>query len=465
MGKTDHDLAWKKEEAEWFRMVDRRVMESGQPEFHILEPQKQSDGKEAWLDTNKIPLRNADGEVVGIVGTFEDVTSRKAEEEAAQHRKRLESIGELAGGIAHDFNNLLGGIIGAAELLERRAVSSVDKQLLGEVLRTSERAADLTNKLLAFSRRGNQREEVFSVHDAVENVAPLLRRGLDPRVDLEIDCDAPFHHVRGDASELELALLNLGLNARDAMPQGGTLRIRTQQVEIDRAFCAESRFRLRPGTYVQIVVEDTGPGIPVELRDRIFEPFFTTKESGAGTGLGLAAVYGAVEAHRGAIRVDSEGAGGARFLIDLPIVGAPSEKSERAPSRSASLMSGTVLLVDDELFLRNATAERLLSLGFDVLVASDGAEALELFRSKREQIGLVILDVIMPKMGGVECCEKIRALDPRMPLILSSGFTREQLVRGDVRTDGVVFLKKPYGHSTLVRAIESALQQTSDEEP
>ncbi len=468
VGKTDFDLAWKREEAEWFRKVDQRVMASGRAEFHILEPQKQSDGKEAWLDTNKIPLIDGTGAVIGILGTFEDVTTRKAEEDAKQHKKRLESIGKLAGGIAHDFNNLLGGIIGATELLQRRAASDVDKELLGEILRTSERAADLTNKLLAFSRRGSLQIETLSIHEAIENVAPLLRRGLDARIDMRLELRAKRHHVRGDASEIELALLNLGLNARDVMPEGGVLRIFTEQVELSQQDCQQSRFNVRPGTYVRIGVEDTGPGIDQELRERVFEPFFTTKDTGAGTGLGLAAVYGAVQAHRGAVQVDPTKENGARFLIDLPVCDdAPPLMGSREAQPQLRL-SGKALIADDEVLLRRATAERLKRLGFEVLEAGSGEEALSAFQAHQDEIALVLLDVVMPKMGGVECCQRIRQLRPGLPLILSSGFTKEQLVRGDDRTADVVFLKKPYVYSTLLRAIEDAMGgtlETAREEP
>ena len=274
IGKTDYELAWKEEEANYFRDIDERVMSSGQAEYRIIEPQMQSDGKEAWLETNKLPLFNEQGEVVGILGTFEDVTELRLAEEAEQHAKRLASIGKLAGGVAHDFNNLLGGIIGAAEVLQRRIGDQADQALLGEILRTAERAADLTGKLLAFSRRGNVLGDVLNVHEAIENVAPLLRRGLDPRIQVEFELNAVRSFVSGDASELELAILNLSLNARDAMPDGGRLRISTENLTLTPQLCVASPFDLKPGDYLRIRVEDTGTGISPDVVEHIFGPIF-----------------------------------------------------------------------------------------------------------------------------------------------------------------------------------------------
>lgn len=459
VGKTDFDLPWKKEEAEFFRQVDARIMESGLAEYHIVEPQFQADGKQAWLDTNKIPLIDDSGNVVGILGTYEDITERRAEEEAGQHAKRLEAVGRLAGGVAHDFNNLLGGIIGAAEILQRRAVGTPDADLLCEILRTAERAADLTSKLLAFSRKGNMHDEVFDVHDAVENVATLVRRGLDARVALNFELDARVRSVRGDSSEIELALLNLGLNARDAMVRGGVLTIRSSNVTLTHGDCERSPFSIEPGEYVRLEVEDTGPGIPEELSQRIFEPFFTTKTPEGGTGLGLSAVYGAAQAHAGSILVTPGARGGARFVLDLPLA-PPTERSRArvADGEEMREFEGLVLVVDDEELLRNSTAERLRQLGFRVETAGDGLEALRKFDECPGQFVLALLDVVMPRMGGVECSQVLLQRRPDLPIVLSSGFPRDQLVGSD-QVGRIKFLKKPYGQRSLARVIAEALDR------
>lgn len=465
VGKTDFDLAWKREEAEFFRVVDRRVMDSGKAEYRIVEPQMQSDGKQAWLETNKIPLFDSEGKVRGILGTFEDITQRKMEEESAQHARRLESIGKLSGGIAHDFNNLLAGIMGAAEILQRSAVGEAEQGLIAEVLRTSARAADLTSKLLAFSRRGNVREEVVDVHQAMENVAPLLRRGLDPRVEVVFSLKADAPYVLGDSSELELALLNLGLNARDAMPHGGRLKISTENRQILADEAASSSFDLAPGDYLRIVVEDTGLGINEDIIDKVFEPFFTTKSTGAGTGLGLAAVYGAVQAHRGSISIERERSRGARFLIELPKSEKPLSLAPPGMRHPSTKKGGVALVVDDETLVRRTSAERLTQLGFDAITAQNGEEGLRIFDEQSDQVALVLMDVVMTGMGGVECSRRMRQKRPSLPVVLSSGFTRQQLMGNEGHLRTTVFLKKPYTQKALALAVDSAFAMFQESEP
>jgi len=457
VGLTDFDLAWKEHESEYFRAIDKRVMDAGRPEYRILEPQKQSDGKEAWLETNKIPLFDDAGNVVGILGTFEDVTERKLAEEAAQHNKRLESIGKLAGGVAHDFNNLLGGIIGATEILQRRSPGQADQALLSEILRTAERASELTSKLLAFSRRGNVQSEVIDLHEAIANVAPLLKRGLDPRIQVEFRTDAKASFVAGDASELELAILNLSLNARDAMPDGGQLYISTTDVVLTSEQCIASQFNLKPGPHVRLQIQDTGTGIPEGIIDHIFEPFFTTKDVGSGTGLGLAAVYGAVQAHGGAIEVERGRPMGASFVIHLPLGETTPKRNEQAADDAKPIIEGVALVADDEPLLNRMTCERLKKLGFQTLAAENGEKALSLFTENRDDVRLVVLDVVMPRMGGLQCLAQIRALAPTLPVLIVSGFTRDHLVGRDHETQNAIFLKKPFGFSQLQAAVNQAL--------
>jgi PAS domain S-box-containing protein len=458
IGKCDFDLPWRHEESEFFRSVDRRVMESGKAEYHIIEPQLQADGRQAWLDTNKVPLCDENGEVVGILGTYEDITERKLAEEALQHAQKLEAIGQLAGGIAHDFNNLLGGIIGAADLIRGRLTESAEiRALAHEILKTSERAAELTSKLLAFSRRGRMQNEIIDLSEAVDNVTTLLRRSIDRRITLVVEHGALVSTVRGDASELESALLNLGLNARDAMPRGGRLRITTENVEHTPEFCEASTFQLAAGTYVRVRVEDSGTGIAPEIRARIFEPFFTTKPRGEGTGLGLAAVYGAVCSHGGAVTVlDGPEGKGTVFQLDVPVVAAPT--SSRDVSISGSVPKGLrVLLIDDEPVIRSSASRLLAELGAVVHVAEDGDQGVAFFAQHRDELDLVILDVIMPGCSGRECYRLLKALRPDIRIIMSSGFTRDELIE-DITEDGAAaVLKKPYGREGLTRALLRAL--------
>jgi PAS domain S-box-containing protein len=458
IGKCDFDMPWRREESEFFRAVDRRVMASGRAEYHIIEPQLQADGRQAWLDTNKVPLVDENGEVVGILGTYEDITERKLAEEALQHAQKLEAIGQLAGGIAHDFNNLLGGIIGAADLIRGRLTESADvRSLAHEILKTSERAAELTSKLLAFSRRGRMQNEIIDLGEAIENVTTLLRRSIDRRITLGVEQRATISTVRGDASELESALLNLGLNARDAMQRGGRMRITTENIELSQEHCEASTFQLMPGIYVRVRVEDSGTGIPPEIRARVFEPFFTTKPRGEGTGLGLSAVYGAVCSHGGAVTVlDGPDGKGTVFQIDIPTVNAPT--SSREPALSGPVPDGLrVLLIDDEPVIRSSASRLLRELGAIVHVAEDGDEGVTFFEQHQDEIDLVILDVIMPGCSGRECYRMLKDIRPDIRIIMSSGFTRDELIE-DITEDGAAaVLKKPYGREGLTRALLRAL--------
>jgi PAS domain S-box-containing protein len=460
VGKDDFDMPWKREESEFFREVDRRVMGSGRAEYHIIEPQLQADGRQAWVDTNKVPLFDEHGEIVGILGTYEDITERKLGQEALQHAQKLEAIGQLAGGIAHDFNNLLGGIIGAADLIQSRLAESEEVRGLAlEILKTSERAAELTSKLLAFSRRGRMQNEAIDVSDAIDNVATLLRRSIDRRIELEVVHGAESSTVRGDVSEIENALLNLGLNARDAMPRGGRLHIHTENIELTSESLATSAFTVTPGTFLRIVVSDTGSGIPREIRSRIFEPFFTTKPQGEGTGLGLSAVYGAVCSHGGAITVEDAPDGGTAFVMDLP-VSPDSPLSQRPASSVQPLPTGkTALVIDDEPVIRSAASRLLRELGFRVHVAEDGDTGARFFAENKHDIDVVILDVIMPGCSGRECFRILKEHRPDIPIIMSSGFTRDELIE-DITQDGAAaFLKKPYGRQALARSLGRALSQ------
>lgn len=460
VGKTDHDLAWKDEEAEFFREVDRRVMDSGVAEHNIVEPQLQADGRQAWLRTNKVPLFDEDGVVVGILGTFEDITAERAAEERLRHAQKMESIGRLAGGVAHDFNNMLGGILGAAELLQRQLDDSSKQQdLLRIIIRSGERAADLTSKLLAFSRRGQMERRPTDIHDAIRNTVSILGGSIDRRITVDMQLDALQRTVLGDPSELETALLNLGINARDAVEGDGCIQIRTRDAEVVEGDTERGPISLSPGPYVEVEVTDTGKGIPDELTDRVFEPFFTTKDVGAGTGLGLAAVYGVVTEHGGAITLQGRPGEGARFTILLPTSELrPAPEVSRPPSLSAARGQMRILVVDDEEPIRKVVQQLLGELGYEVTLASDGREAIERFAADPAAFDAVLLDVVMPRMGGEECLHELRALRPDVRVLMSSGFTQDMTV--DAFSEGAAsgFLKKPYHVDELSEALAKLLR-------
>jgi two-component system, cell cycle sensor histidine kinase and response regulator CckA len=464
VGKTDFDLAWKREEAEYFRKIDDEVMSSGVARYHIVEPQLQADGKQAWLETTKVPLFDDAGQVVGILGTWADITEKRAAKEALFRAQKLESIGRLAGGISHDFNNLLTGIMGFADVLQRRLEGQPElAQMAAGIASAADRAADLTSKLLAFSRRGIMQRRAVDVHRAIENVTSLLARSIGPEIQLTSECRALRCVVMGDVTEIESALLNLGLNARDAMPEGGKLVFATENVMLGVDDGAAD-FEVVPGQYIRVTVRDTGVGMTPEIRDRVFEPFFTTKEAGAGTGLGLPAVYGATVAHQGAIRVESESGRGSAFMLDLPVADCEAEPSRRRPSGRLK-QSGRVLVIDDQDTVLQAMQQILEGMGLQVVTATEGAAGVAFLTAAPATFDLAIVDMIMPRMSGRDCFHAIKALRPDLPVLLVSGFLQDELLEDLTRDGSATFLKKPFGRAGLSQAVTRALSRGSSEQP
>jgi len=326
----------------------------------------------------------------------------------------------------------------------------------------AERAADLTSKLLAFSRRGIMQRRAVDVHAAIENVTSLLARSVGPEIQLTTECHAARRVVMGDVTEIESALLNLGLNARDAMPQGGKLAFETQNVTLgseDRP----AEFAVVPGEFIRVTVRDTGVGMTPEIRDRVFEPFFTTKEAGAGTGLGLPAVYGATVAHQGAIRVESESGRGTAFMLDLPVADCEPEPSRRRPSARLK-QSGRVLVIDDQETVLQAMQQILEGMGLQVVTATEGAEGLAFLAAAPATFDLAIVDMIMPRMSGRDCFHAIKAIRADLPVLLVSGFLQDELLEDLTRDGGATFLKKPFGRAGLSQAVARALSRVSSEQ-
>ncbi len=363
-------------------------------------------------------------------------------EEAQRQSQKLEAIGLLAGGVAHDFNNLLVGILGYADVLaEGAAPGSVQAEAARTIAQAAQRAAALTRQLLAVARLGRQRQEPVDLHAVVREVTALLERTLEKAIRLELHLDAPLHTVRGDASQLQQVILNLAVNARDAMPDGGTLGIATAE---------------EPGGRLVLTVSDTGVGIPGEHLERIFEPFFTTKAEGRGTGLGLATAYGIVKAHGGTLKVASEVGAGSRFTVSLPAWQAPADVPADTPAPSPR-GRGVVLVVDDEEVVRRAAAQMLASAGFEPALVCGGREALE-WLDRAPPPAAVVLDMAMPGMDGPACFREMRARHPRLRVVLSSGFTRNVRVDELLAEGAVAFVEKPYRTADLARAVALATE-------
>jgi PAS domain S-box-containing protein len=448
------------EEAARIRAADQRVLESGEPtegEYPIaLAPDRPR-----VHHTVKVPLRGAGGDIVGIVTVAEDITQRKMLEDELRQAQKMEAIGQLAGGVAHDFNNLLQIISGYTQFVLREASGNdAVARDLGQVLEATERGSQLTRQLLAFGRRQLLQRSEVDLNDSVQNLTRLLRRLFEENIELVSVPGANLLPVQADSGMIEQVLLNLCLNARDAMPQGGVLTLSTGNAALDREFC-ERNPGARPGRYAWVRVADTGRGVAPENVDRIFEPFFTTKEPGKGTGLGLAMAYGIVNQHGGLILVDNRPGEGAAFTVHLPAA-APAGLPDAAPEHSQP--SGgreTILVAEDEARVRDMAERVLRHAGYSVLVAGDGEEAVREFEAHRDRIDLVLLDVIMPKRGGKVVYEHIRGLAPRLPVLFCSGYSGGSL--GEYLEAGkpVRLLQKPFLADELLLKVRELLDRAS----
>lgn len=416
------------------------------------------------LQANRVMYKNAQSVLIHAM----DITERKLELERREklelqleQAKRLEAIGTLAGGVAHDFNNMLGGIMGAAEMLALQLPEnskSLKYQKL--IVKSASRAAALTEQLLTFSRTNPKTSTVIDVHNIIKETLILVKNTIDKRINLIDDFQAKKSTISGDPSQLQNMFLNLYINGAQAMPEGGDLSITTRMVNLDASYCEESGFPLQTGDYLEIIIHDTGEGIAREHLTRIFDPFFTTKtqaKGNKGTGLGLASVYGTVQQHNGAIFVSSQIDAGTTFCIQLPLTN--EVVTEVLGSQEIVKGTGCILVVDDEEIMRSTAQEILENLGYEVLIAENGEQALEIYAGEKDKIDLIILDMIMPVMNGRDCFFKLRELDPSVKVALTSGFTREEDLN-DMRESGLNgFIRKPYGSAAISQAISEIMAE------
>jgi PAS domain S-box-containing protein len=414
---------------------------------------------DSWIDLRVTPERNAGGEITHAMVIARDVTARRQLASHLAEAERLDSIGKLAGHIAHDFNNLLTAIIGNAEIALRqleptdRAAADVAK-----IMDVSRRASSLTRQLLSFARRQSTTTRVIDVTSFLEEVTPLLRRVVGDQVKLDTYCDSSTPHVRFDPTQLEQVLVNLAANARDAMPDGGTLAISTTHRVVHEA--ERSHDGRIPGRYLVLTVSDTGMGMSAEVRQRIFEPFFSTKHGKGGTGLGLAVAYGAVRQHGGAIEVESAESHGATFRIFIPATASAPEPHE-APQWTPEAPRGreTILLAEDQDDVRQTISRLLRSHGYTVLDAADGADALaKIERGEMPPFQLVITDLVMPRVGGEALVSAIRPTFPDVPVLVISGFDQQgSLRRMHDRGHATAFLEKPFEGQPLLKMVRELL--------
>ena len=452
LGGTSRDWLPPDRADRWGPLYDRALAEGPYQVEYAL-----SDGRTLELAFNLI---RRDGDPVGISVFGKDITSRRKAEEALHHTQKLEALGQLAGGVAHDFNNLLAAILGAADLLadpEGRLEAPRRQALLGMITTSARRAGDLTSKLLSFSRKRRRDAAAVDLGAVLRDAVEILGRTLDKAITVVLDDQALDTRVDGDDSMLESVFMNLGINASHAMPGGGVLAFQVRNVDLSEAFCAASPFALSPGRFVAIEVRDTGCGMTRAVQSRIFEPFFTTKPQGKGTGLGLSAAYGAILDHHGAIEVESAVGAGTTFRILLPAASTqPAALEEEA---SAVAGTGSILVIDDEEMLREILRSMLEDLGYQVRTASDGQEGLALFKAHHGELGLVILDMIMPVMGGRQAFELMREWDGSVPIVLSSGYSRGEDLEALQAMGLDQFIQKPFSMADLSRVVAATIRR------
>ncbi|HET8575758.1 MAG TPA: GAF domain-containing protein [Methylomirabilota bacterium] len=440
------------------RDVMSRLRRDGRIRNHELVFHR-GDGRSVAVSASLSLLRDATGTIVGTVGILKDVTERRELEQQLRQSQKMDAIGQLAGGIAHDFNNLLTVITGRAQMMLARL--RPDEPLHREVKlvrSTAERAATLTRQLLAFSRKQVLKPQVLDLNTIVEGMEPMLRRLLGEDIELAAVPDRALGRTKADPGQIEQVIVNLAVNARDAMPSGGKLTIETATVELDGAYAAR-HVSVPPGRYVMLAVSDTGIGMDEATRARVFEPFFTTKEPGKGTGLGLATVYGIVQQSGGSVHLYSEPGHGTTFKIYLPLVEEDLTEVEAPSQTEIAGGNETILLVEDEAEVRSLSRDILNTLGYRVLEASDPEEAMLIAERHPGPIELVLTDVVMPKMSGRALVERLAPARPETRALYTSGYTDEAIVHHGVLASGTLFIEKPFTPDGLARKVREALSR------
>jgi PAS domain S-box-containing protein len=423
-------------------------------------------GQELWLHDRARPVWDADrSRVVRVYGAGQDITQRKRDEELAYQAQKMEAIGRLAGGIAHDFNNLLQVITGYSDMLLRRFNRQKPlRQYMHyaqEIRNVAEQGAILTRQLMAISRRQPLQPQLVELRRLIGDITPMLRRLLGEDIELVTVLDPALGRVNADPGQLEQVILNLAVNARDAMPHGGRLLIEAVNVESDRA-SSKPLEAMAPGPYIQLLVQDTGCGMDAEVQAHIFEPFFTTKEPGKGTGLGLYTAHGIVTQNGGHMTVDSAPGAGTTFTIYLPRVDDLAvEAKADAPPRMAAQGGETILLVEDEAVVRDLVRQILQGAGYTVVEAATGEEALQIGDRHTGPLHAVLADVVLPGMSGPELAKQLAQLRPHVPVLYMSGYAQDTIVRHGGVEEPSPYLQKPFTPDALLHLVRETLDAAS----
>jgi two-component system, cell cycle sensor histidine kinase and response regulator CckA len=404
--------------------------------------------------------RDKDGNILSSMGFIRDITEQKSVQKQLLQAQKMEAIGTLSGGIAHDFNNLLTVVMGFSELLlAEKKPKDWEYADLQKIFQAAKSGGDLVQRLLMFSRKSEPKPVPMDLNKQIVQVEKMLRRTIPKMIEVRLDLSSDLPRINADPPQVEQVIMNLAVNARDAMPDKGKLTLRTNIVTLDEEYC-RLNVEARPGEYVLLEISDTGRGLDKETAARIFEPFFTTKETGKGTGLGLAMVFGIVKQHNGHINVYSEVGKGTTFRVYLPAIEGEVETDVETTSIMPAFGTETVLLVDDEEFVRELGARILTKHGYTVLQAVNGREALDLFKKERSQISLVILDLIMPEMGGTECLKELLKVDPQVKVLIASGYSADTSVKESIQMGAKGFVTKPFRVKELLRDVRRVLDES-----
>jgi PAS domain S-box-containing protein len=421
---------------------------------------KKKDGALFEEEATISPIKDDSGAVVSYVGVKRDVTKEVSLQKQLLQAQKLEAIGTLAGGIAHDFNNLLQVMLGYSELLlSERAENDREYGDLNKIQHAALSGADLVQRLLTFSRKVEPKPVPMSVNHQIRHVAKLLSRTIPKMIDIRLELEPDTRRISADPALIEQVLMNLALNARDAMADGGVLTVVTRNVTLDEEYC-DLHPDAKPGSYVLLAVSDTGHGMDEETIEHVFEPFYTTKELGRGTGLGLAMVYGIVKQHGGYITCESSVGTGTTFEIYMPAILAEAEPDTQPDMAAIPTGSETVLLVDDEEIIRDLGKRILERSGYKVLTAANGREALNLYGQQKGEISLVILDLIMPEMGGKQCLEELVKIDPKTKILIASGYSEDAQTTETFESKVRGFIAKPYNLKEMLQTVRKVLDES-----
>ncbi len=466
LGYTKDDLTRRFSEVTYPEDIPQNMhffqeMLDGARDHYMMEKRYyHKDGSIVWANVIVTVIRDRNGEFKYNFAIIEDISDRKKLEDQLRHAQKMEAVGQLAGGVAHDFNNILTAIIGYGSVLKLKLKGDEHLQHnINQILAITERGAGLTQSLLAFSRKQNISLKPTKPNDIIERISRLIPRLIGEEIEFRKKlCDQNMT-VMADSSQLEQVLMNLAGNARDAMSDGGVLTIETEQVNLELDFVKMHGFG-SPGQYALISVSDTGIGIDAETIDKIFEPFFTTKEVGEGTGLGLSLVYGIIKQHNGYVNVYSEPDRGTIFKIHLPLI--DDAKAEKKLLEDDYMIGGaeTILLAEDEVDVRGAIKEILKEYGFSVIEAVDGKDAIDKYSENKDNINLLLMDVVMPGMNGKEAYDEIKKITPDIKAIFTSGYTSKTVHDKGVFQEGVHYISKPVIPKTLLKKIREVMDES-----